>query len=147
MKTISRLIERSLRGPFVSGLIERLGIDPRRYWLLMDLFSQLSDRRELFSQLGRDGVSLQKASLAYYVLSGFMAILFVLAGLTPAVYFTIFLAFTGFLLLALLLSETSNSLVNPVEALVLAHQPINGAPTLPPSCRIFCASCFTWCRA
>jgi hypothetical protein len=127
MKPIWRLLERFLRGPFVSGWLRRFGIDPVRYWILMDLFGELSERRELFSQLGRDGMTLQKASWAYYILSGLMAIPFILMGQRPAVYLATFMAISAFLLLSLLLSETSNSLVNPIEGLVLAHQPITGA--------------------
>ena len=127
MKAIWHSIERFLRSPLVSGLLRKFGIDPVRYWLLIDLFGQLSERRELFSQLGRDGMTLQKASWAYYILSGLMVLLFIATGMALATYFAVFLAMTTFLLLAMLLSETSNSLVNPVEGLVLAHQPINGA--------------------
>jgi hypothetical protein len=52
---------------------------------------------------------------------------FVGIGMTPQTYFLIFMALSGFLLLTTLLAETNNSLMNPVEGLVLAHQPINGA--------------------
>ena len=111
MKAIWHSIEGFLRGPLVSGLLRKFGIDPVRYWLLIDLFGQLSERRELFSQLGRDGMTLQKASWAYYLLSGLMVLLFIATGMALAIYFAVFLAMTTFLLLAMLLSETSNSLV------------------------------------
>jgi hypothetical protein len=127
MKAIRLAIQRFLRGPAVSRLLKRLGIDPRVYWLLMDLFGQLSERREIFSQLGRDGVAMRKAAWAYYILSGLMVLLFIVAGMTLATYFAVFLGLTALLLFTILLSETNNSLVNPVEGLVLAHQPIDGA--------------------
>lgn len=120
-------IARLLRGSTVSRVLKSLGIDPKRYWLLMDLFGQLSERREMLSQLGRDGVTLQKAAWAYFVLSGFFAIVAAVTRPSLAIYFWIFQGFTAFLLLSVLLSETGNSLVNPVEGLVLAHQPIDGA--------------------
>jgi hypothetical protein len=128
MNAIWRPIDRFLRtSPFVRGLMERLGIDPVHYWLLMDLFGKLSERRELFSQLGRDGMSLQKASWLYYFLSGLMVLFFLAVRMALTTYFAIFLGLSAFLLFTTLLSETNNSLVNPVEGLMLAHQPINGA--------------------
>jgi hypothetical protein len=127
MKTVWQWLERVLRGPRVSGWLKRCGIEPVRYWLLLDLFGELSERRELFSQLGRDGMSLRKASWMYYILSGLIVIPFILMDMPPFRFLAIFLAITAFLLLTMLLAETSNSLVNPVEGLVLAHQPIDGA--------------------
>jgi len=127
MNSFSKTVDRMLRGPSASRMLVRLGIDPVRFWLLMDLFGTLSERRELMSQLGKDAVTLRSASWAYYILSAFMALMFLFAGIAPGAYYTIFLAMTTFLLCAMLVSETSSSLVNPVEALVLAHHPINGA--------------------
>jgi hypothetical protein len=120
-------IARFLRGPTATRVLKRLGIDPKRYWLLMDLFAQLSERREMFSQLGRDGVTLETAAWFYFAMSGLFAIIFVATGRPVANYFWIFQGSTAFLLLSVLFSETGNSLVNPVESLVLAHQPIDGA--------------------
>ncbi len=37
------------------------------------------------------------------------------------------MGFTAFLLVTVLISEAGNSLLNPAEAMVLAHQPISGA--------------------
>jgi len=98
-----------------------------RYWLLVDLFGTLSDRREFFSHLGHDAMSLQKSSWLFYFLSGLMTMIFIAIGMVPAAYFLVFMAISGFLLLTTLLAETNNSLMNPVEGLVLAHQPIGGA--------------------
>ena len=128
MKQIWQAIDRFLRGPFVSRLLRRCGIDPRQYWLLMDLFGQLSERRETLGQLGHDGLSLKKAAWLYSGLSALLALMFRFKGpATLAGYMVLFLALTAFLLFTILLAETSNSLVNPIEGLVLAHQPIDGA--------------------
>ena len=64
----------------------------------------------------------------YFVLSALISVVMVVAQRTslPA-YYAFFLIFTAFLLLTVLLMETGNSLVNPEEGLVLAHQPVNGA--------------------
>jgi hypothetical protein len=128
MNAIWHAIERFLRNsPHVRALMKRMGIDPVKYWLLVDLFGTLSDRRELPGHLGRTDMSLNKSSWLFYFLSGMMVFFFVLAGMSLGTYFLVFMLLSGFLLLTTLLSETNNSLINPVEGLVLAHQPINGA--------------------
>jgi hypothetical protein len=117
----------NLRGPFVSRALGRLGIDSHRYWLLIDLFGELTDRREMLGHLGRDGVSLKTAALLYGAFAALLAAIQVLLKVRVTTYFAGFLGLTAVMLLMVLLSETANSLVNPVEGLVLAHQPINGA--------------------
>jgi hypothetical protein len=117
-----------LRGPRVSRLLKACGVNPRHYWLLVDLFGQLSERHEFMTQLGRSGYALKSIAWWYLAFSSLFAILFLLVAQPPVVqYLSIFLVMTAVLLLGLLISETNNSLVNPVEGLVLAHQPIDGA--------------------
>lgn len=120
-------LRRWLRGPRVSGWLRGLGIDPPRYWLLMDLFHTLSERGEMMDQLGRGGIALQTATILYAIMSAVLTLALVVAGIKPLAYLTIFLGYTTLLLISVLLSETANSLLNPVEGLVLAHQPIDGA--------------------
>jgi hypothetical protein len=127
MKAILEALERFLRGPAVSRVFRRFGIDPHRYWLLIDLFGTLTDRREMLGHLGRDGVSLKMVAGIYGVFMAVLAAIQVLIGVAVRTYFATFLGITALMLMMVLLSETSNSLVNPVEGLVLAHQPINGA--------------------
>jgi hypothetical protein len=127
MNAIQEAMKRLLRGPQASRFLGSLGIDARRYWLLMDLFDQLSERGEMLDQLGRNGVALWRVAWAYAGISILFAIFLVIARLALATYFFVFLTLTAFFLLVILLSETGNSLVNPAEGLVLAHQPINGA--------------------
>jgi hypothetical protein len=115
------------RGPVISALLRKLGIDPGRYWLLMDLFATLTDRHEMMSQLGRSGVTLKIVAWMYGGLVTFLGVIFALAQMPLGVYFWTFQGVTAFVLLMVLLSETGNSLVNPVEGLVLAHQPVDGA--------------------
>ena len=127
MKAIAQAITRILRGPGVSRLLEKFGINPRRYWLLVDLFDQLSDRGEALDELGRSGVTLRYLAVVYFVLFGLTS-LGVAASRPPLlVYSSLFLGITPLFMLSILLMETGNSLVNPVEGLVLVHQPINGA--------------------
>jgi hypothetical protein len=112
----------------VSAALRRAGIDSRRYWLLMDLFEVLSERGEMLDQLGSNGVALRGVTWMYAAFAGIMSIFMVVVA-RPALetYFSAFLTITAFLLLTILLSETGNSLVNPAEGLVLAHQPVDGA--------------------
>ena len=118
---------RLLRGGASSRVLESLGIDPKRYWLLLDLFRQLAERREILTQLGGNGMALKAAAWMYFVMSGLIGVLLAMAAPPVASYFAGFLTITAILLLGILMSETSNSIVNPEEGLVLAHQPINGA--------------------
>jgi hypothetical protein len=127
MKAIRDAVKRLLRGPRVSGLLASLGIDARRFWLLMDLFDQLSDRGEMLDQLGRNGVALKSMTWMYAGISALMSFVMVATHRSLAGYCWFFLITTGFLMLIVLLLETGNSLVNPEEGLVLAHQPVNGA--------------------
>lgn len=103
----------------------RLGIDPRQYWLLVDLFSTLGSRQEI-AQLGGQEQSLRRATLFLFVIfslfSGFMVYL----GLPAILYLVIFLMITALQLSMLLLPEVAATLVNPFEVTVLAHQPITG---------------------
>ena len=127
MNAVLKAILRGLRGPACCRLLRRMGIDPKRYWLLMDLFGQLSDRREMLNQLGRDSSTLQVFSWVYFALMSFFGLVFALMGMAVGAYFWFMMAITAFFLLGILISETSNSLVNPIEGLILAHQPIDGA--------------------
>jgi hypothetical protein len=118
---------RFLRGRACGRIVAKLGIDPQRYWLLMDLFDELSERREMMAQLGRNGVALKSVAWLYFALAALFAIFFVLLRPPLETYLWRFLGMTAFLLFTILLSETSNSLVNPEEGAILAHQPVNGA--------------------
>ncbi|MGO8735569.1 MAG: hypothetical protein ACLQVM_22550 [Terriglobia bacterium] len=123
----SPLITVILRGPRVSGLLKACGVNPRHYWLLVDLFGQLSERHEFMTQLGHSGYALKSIAWWYLVFSSLFSLVFLFTQPPVAQYLSIFLVMTAVLLLGLLISETNNSLVNPVEGLVLAHQPIDGA--------------------
>jgi hypothetical protein len=111
----------------MNKLLMLLGIEPKRYWLLMGLFERLSERGEMLDQMGLNGFALKNAAMLYFAMAAFVAIIMAFAQPTVTVYFTVFMGITAVLLLSILLSEAGNSLINPSEALVLAHQPINGA--------------------
>lgn len=127
MKLIEESLQPLWRGFRASAFLSKFGIDPRRFWLLMELFDQLSDRGEMMDQLGRNGVALKTVGWIYAAFTGLMGIVLIVSQPTAPTYLFVFLFFTAVLLLTILLSEAGNSLVNPLESLILAHQPINGA--------------------
>jgi hypothetical protein len=120
-------VNRFLRGPGFSRLLLRLDIDPKRYWLLTDLFATLTQRREVMNQLGRDGMSLKILTILYGAFSVLISIGMVASQAHLGTYLLAFFGMTLFVLVSVLIPEISNSLINPVEGLILAHQPINGA--------------------
>lgn len=124
---IKAAIERQLRGPAFSNLLKSFGIDPRRYWLLMDLFHKLSTRDEMQGQFGLQSHALRVSAAWFFLFSAAPAAGGLILQARAWVVAGIVLAITAFTLIAVLLSEAANSLVNPEEALALSHQPITGA--------------------
>ncbi len=127
MNAVWAILRRLLRGPRASRMMAWFGIDPRVYWLLVDLFGELAERGEMLDQLGHNGVALKAVAQLYLGISVLLTALMTAVSSPPAAYYSVFLVLTTFVLLGCLLSEAGNSLVNPVEAMVLAHQPVNGA--------------------
>lgn len=125
MNRLRRLGRRLLHGPAFTAALERRGVDVRRFWLLVDLFETLGARQEVVG-LGAD-YSLRGIMHVWFVLSAGIGVLAVALGASPGVYLAIFLLLTVFQLGVLLFPEIAESLVNPVDGLVLAHQPVNGA--------------------
>jgi hypothetical protein len=120
-------MKRLLRGSLATRAITAAGIDARRYWLLTDLFASLAERRELLTDLARDGVTLKIASCLYLLMGAALCLMFAAAPASASRYLGIFGLLTGVFLAGTLISEAGNSIVNPVEALVLSHYPIDGA--------------------
>ncbi len=113
--------------PKATPLLVACGVDVKRFWLLVDLFNQISERGEMMDQLGRNGVALKGAAIIYFVFSALLGVAFAMAQFPAIAFFGTFMGFTAFLLVTVLISEAGNSLLNPAEAMVLAHQPITGA--------------------
>ena len=125
MTALKAALRQTLRGKTVSGLLERLGIESRRYWILVDLFNTLSERREAVQQLG--GMALLVGTGFLLVISSLTSLVMWGIGVPAAFHLVFFLIVTLFILATFLVPETANSLVNPVEGMILAHQPVNGA--------------------
>src|SRR3569832_665824 len=102
-------IDRWLRGETFAGFLRRFDIDPRRYWLLMDLFRALSERREVMNQLGRDGMTLRVIAWLYAAITGIVGLVMLIGQPAPMSFLAVFMGITAFILLSVLLSETSNS--------------------------------------
>ena len=127
MNALKTAINRLLRGPAASRLLARMGIHARRFWLLTDVLGELSERGEVTDQLGSNTIALRTIAWMYFAMSGFLSLVFLLGRPGPLTFSLLSMTINTFLLLTILLSEAANSLVNPTEALAVAHQPINGA--------------------
>jgi hypothetical protein len=115
------------RGARTDRILEKFGIEPTKFWLLIDLFKELSQRGESTDQLGRSGATLKIAGWLYLAISAGLTLATLISRPQPSTFFLIWTFLTSFLLLNVLVSEAGNSLINPTEAIVLSHQPINGA--------------------
>lgn len=125
MTTLPTGLRHLVRGPAFTRLLERRGIDPRQYWVLVDLFETLGARQELMGLGNYDSVRF--LAILWFILSAFMSVVMAVTDAAPQTYLLIFLALTVFQLSVVLVAEVAESLVNPVDGLVLAHQPVNGA--------------------
>lgn len=128
--TLERLsdgIQKRLQGPLFSRVLSRFGVNPKRYWLLLDLFEKLSKRGEMQGDLGRQRHALALSTVYFVIFSAIASLMAVIIQARAWVFAGVMLTVMTFTLMAALLSEAANSLVNPQEALSLSHQPINGA--------------------
>ena len=110
----------------IAYVLRRIGIDPFQYGLILDLFHKLSERQEY--EVGNASLSLWIAVGMATLLSGVANLLFAFVIKPPLRSFILgnFL-FTTFLLATILAMEAINTFLNPVEASVLAHQPIRNS--------------------
>ncbi|MXZ34105.1 MAG: hypothetical protein F4Z21_02330 [Acidobacteria bacterium] len=126
MRVLGSIAKRYLRGRGFTRLLEGCGIEPRRYWLLVDLFQKLGERGEV-AQMGNQDYSLRSLVIVWFFLGAFISVGMAYTGTDPQWYLLIFLGITVFQLSILLIPEAAEILVNPVGGLILAHQPVNGA--------------------
>ena len=123
MREIGR---RFFRGTAFAGLIERCGIEPRQYWILVDLFQTLSKRQEVI-RMGSHSHSLRYVVITWFIIGVAVCLLMFANDASSGIYLLVFVGLTVFALSLVLISEVAENLVNPVEGLILAHQPVNGA--------------------
>jgi hypothetical protein len=98
---------RRLAGAGRSAQVERWEINARQYWLLVDLFGALSERRERMSQLRRSGLCKDNRDPVRR-LYRWMSLAMAGAGMDSRVYLATFVGIASFLLFSILVSEISN---------------------------------------
>ncbi len=129
MSGLLALGRRLLHGPMFTALLERYGIDVRRFWVLVDLFETLGARQEV-PGIG-DNYSMRALMNIWFVLSAVASVPLLImvtgTGAPTGLYLAFFVGLTVFLLAALLFPEIAESLVNPIDGVILAHQPVDGA--------------------
>jgi hypothetical protein len=116
-------MNRFVTNRFVATALKALGVHPGQYALLVDLFRKLSNRQEF--EGGNGHTSLRTVVGLFGTISAFVN-LFIAFGPKPAIRDYVFgnFVFTTFMLLMILTIESINVFLNPIEASVLAHQPI-----------------------
>lgn len=119
------VLGRLIRSAAFTRLLERRGIHPRQYRVLVDLYETLGARQELVGLAGHGEV--QAFTAIWFVLASLMGVVLVAIGMAPETYLLVFVALTVLQLSVVLVPEVTESLVNPVDGLVLAHQPVTGA--------------------
>ena len=125
MRVLDSIARRCFRGRAFASLLESCDIEPRRFWLLVDLFHTLGSRGEV-ARMGNQDYSLRFLVIFWFFLAGLIGLAMVFTGTDPEWYLLVFLGITVFNLSILLVPEAAENLVNPVEGLILAHQPVNG---------------------
>lgn len=126
MSDLRSIGRRFFRGTAFARLLERCGIEPHQYWILVDLFQTLSKRQEVI-RMGSHNQSLRYVVIAWFIMGIAICLLMFANGVSSGVYLLVFVGLTVLALSLLLISEVAENLVNPVEGLILAHQPVNGA--------------------
>ena len=117
---------RIFRGKAFAAVLRRCGIEPRQYWLLVDLFGTLSKRQEV-ARMGSYDYSMRKMMAIFCFFGLLIGSMLAGFGASPGVFCLALIGLTVFQLSVVLLPEVAENLVNPVEGIVLAHQPVNGA--------------------
>ena len=122
MIMLRNLRDRLLESGTVQKLCQGMGIDSHQYRLLLGLFGALGDRLEVM------GATMGLGRVAGFYL-GFSLLMSLIALGNPALqtYLLFTLGCSMFAMLLILLQDAAESIMNPDEASVLAHQPINGA--------------------
>lgn len=117
---------RIFRGKPFAAMLRRCGIEPRKYWLLVDLFDTLSERQEI-ANMGSHDYAMKHLMVFLCLMAAVLSLVLAGVGISPGIFCLILIGFTVFQLSLVLLPEVAENLVNPVEGMVLAHQPVDGA--------------------
>ncbi len=77
--------------------------------------------------MGSHNQSLRSVVILWFILGIAVCLLMFADDASSGIYLLVFVGLTVFALSLVLISEVAENLVNPVEGLILAHQPVNGA--------------------
>lgn len=119
------LVERFAGYSAVQRLLSSFGLDSQQFLLFLRLLRTLSERQEFMGNLGVDRFLLAYLALFYAFLVGVPLGLLVFLRLSAPLYLLCDLIVTFVLILMMVVAEAANTLYNPVEASVLAHQPVH----------------------
>jgi hypothetical protein len=116
-------VKRYTRSPFIRRCLRKLGVQPEQYFLLLDFFDTLSDRKEYASR---------NTDVPRYTLVVIVGLIMAALGLSDAfsdhmparLFIQGNVLITALFLLMTLPVEAVNTFLNPVEASILVHQPI-----------------------
>ncbi len=123
---LATAFERLARQEPARRLLRRLNLDPDQFALFLGLFRTLSEQEELMTAIGVNRFSISYFALvaaAFGVLPWFLA---VCNSMPAPMYLLLNLAITFVLVFFVIVREAPNALFNPVEASILAHNPVHG---------------------
>ena len=89
MTALRSMSRRFFRGTAFARLLKRCGIEPHQYWLLVDLFETLSERREM-ARIGSHDYSLRFVAIFWFILGSVASLLMAVIGASPGVYLLVF---------------------------------------------------------
>ncbi len=105
-------------------LLRRMGLDPRQFVLFLGLFRTLSERGEFAGAIGVNRFNI--AYMALYAAALLFIVWLALAVFLPArIFLFVNLSSVFVLTFLVIIREAANSLFNPVEASILAHNPVH----------------------
>jgi len=119
------MLERIARLRVLQRLLSAVGVEPRQFQLFLRLLRTLSERQEFMGNLGVNRFAIAYLALFYLIFIGLPMGLMVLARFATPVYLLVNLTVTTIFVLLLTVMEAPNTLFNPTEASVLAHQPVH----------------------
>jgi hypothetical protein len=123
---LATFFERMARKEPSRRLLRWLGLDPDQFVLFLGLFRTLSEHAELMSAIGVNRFSVSYLALLLAALGVLPWYLAVCSSIPAPIYLLINLAITFVLIFFTIIREAPNSLFNPVEASILAHNPVHG---------------------
>ena len=83
MKVLGSIARRCFRGRAFSRLLEGCGIEPRRYWLLVDLFQTLGNRGEV-ARMGNQDYSMRFLVIFWFFMASLISLGMAVEGLILA---------------------------------------------------------------